>query len=279
MTVASLHVQTPRSLARFGRSPKGLLLGIFTVLAFLAAASLDGDDVAMNLALAVVTAAAVDLAVMAMRRKAWVFPDGAILTGLIVAFVLRPQEPAAVLALSIVVGLASKHLLRTRWSNVLNPAAVSLVFAGLVLNSGQSWWGALPGLGATGALAVLALGVFITDRINKLPMVLVFLGAYFALFTVAGIFGDSATVAEVFRTPDIQAVLFFALFMLDDPPTSPVRYEDQVVYGLIVATVAYFVYMSVGVVYYLPLALLAGNAWESGRRMFADQRRSRLMPA
>jgi Na+-translocating ferredoxin:NAD+ oxidoreductase RnfD subunit len=278
MTVASLPVQAPPSLARFARSPKGLLLGIFAVIGLLAVTSTPGET-AMNLALAVVTAAAVDLAVMAVRRKAWVFPDGAILTGLIVAFVLRPQEPAAVLALSIVVGLASKHLLRTRWSNVLNPAAVSLVFAGLVLNSGQSWWGALPGLGATGALAVLALGVFITDRINKLPMVLVFLGAYFALFTVAGIFGDAATVTEVFRTPDIQAVLFFAVFMLDDPPTSPVRYEDQVVYGLIVATVAYFVYMSVGVVYYLPLALLAGNAWESGRRLYADQRRNRPMPA
>jgi hypothetical protein len=42
-----------------------------------------------------------------------------------------------------------------------------------------------------------------------------------------------------------------------------------VVYALIVATLAYFLLMTFGVVYYLPLALLAGNVWESARRIYA----------
>jgi Na+-translocating ferredoxin:NAD+ oxidoreductase RnfD subunit len=276
MSIATLTLHPPRPILRLARSPKGILLGIFAILALLAVPTVGGNEVVRNLIVATTVAVAVDLCVSVWRRHERSFPDGAILTGVIVAFLLRPQEPASTIALAVAVGLASKHLLRTRWSNVLNPAAVALVFSGALLGAGESWWGALPDLGLWGALAVLGTGVFIADRINKLPMVLVFLGAYYTLFTIAALFGgESAEVAGIFRTPDVHAALFFALFMLDDPPTSPVRYEDQVVYGVIVATLAYLLLMEAGVVYYLPLALLAGNVWESGRRVYADRARKR----
>jgi Na+-translocating ferredoxin:NAD+ oxidoreductase RnfD subunit len=278
MSIATLTLQPPRSMLRIARSPKGILLGIFAVFALLAVPSVGGNEVLRNLVVATSVAAGIDLAFSVWRRGEWIFPDGAILTGVIVAFLLRPAEPASTIALAVGVGLLSKHALRTRWSNVLNPAAVALVVAGAFLEAGQSWWGALPDLGLWGALAVLGTGVFIADRINKLPMVLVFLGTYYTLFTIAALFGgESAEVAAIFRTPDVHAALFFALFMLDDPPTSPVRYEDQVTYGVIVATLSYLLLMEAGVVYYLPLALLAGNAWESGRRIYVARTRNRAI--
>lgn len=132
----------------------------------------------------------------------------------------------------------------------------------------------MPDLGIIGAVVLLGAGVFIADRINKLPMILAFFGAYFTMFTVASIF-RSATVAETFRTPDLQALLFFAFFMLDDPPTSPVRHEDQIVFGMIVAAVTYFIFMQFGGVYFLPAGLLAGNLWESGRRLVLSRIRTR----
>ena len=278
MSIATLTLQPPRSMLRVARSPKGILLGIFAVFALLAVPSVGGNEVLRNLLIATSVAAGIDLALSVWHRGEWAFPDGAILTGVIVAFLLRPTEPASTIALAVGVGLLSKHLLRTRWSNVLNPAAVGLVFAGAVLGAGENWWGALPDLGIWGALAVLGTGAFIADRLNKLPMVLVFLGTYYTLFTIAALFGgESAEVAAIFRAPDVHAALFFALFMLDDPPTSPVRYEDQVTYGVIVATLAYLLLIEVGVVYYLPLALLAGNAWESGRRIYTGWSRKRAI--
>ena len=96
---------------------------------------------------------------------------------------------------------------------------------------------------------------------------------YFALFTGVAIFESSASVAEVFRAPDIHASLFFAFFMLDDPPTSPVRYRDQIVFGAIVALSAYLVFMRLGAVYYLLAGLLVGNLVEAIRRTVARQRR------
>lgn len=71
---------------------------------------------------------------------------------------------------------------------------------------------------------------------------------------------------EVFRTPDLQAALYFAFFILTDPPTSPVKYRDQIVCGVIVALVSYAVFEWVGAVYYLLAGVLVGNIWEAWRR-------------
>ena len=280
MSLVSLTMDTQRSLKRRIKTPKGLLLAMFAVLAVVALVSVHAEQALPNLIIAAGTAAAVDMMIVALRRDEWLFPDGALLTGMIVALVLRPQEPAAVVMLAATVAILTKQFIRTRWSNILNPAAAGLVFATLVFGSGQAWWGALPQLEVLGAVLILGCGYYMANRLNKLPMILAFLGVYYALFTVAGFFGDTGVTAEVFRTPDLQAALFFSFFMLDDPPTSPVRIEDQVVYGIVVATAAYFIFISYGGVYYLPAALLLGNVWESGRRLYHDYARKRsVVPA
>ena len=72
---------------------------------------------------------------------------------------------------------------------------------------------------------LFATGVFITDPVNKVPLVIAFLGAYYALF--------------------------FAFFMLTDPPTSPTRYPDQILCGILVATASYAIFEWLGAVHYL----------------------------
>ncbi len=279
MTGSSVTWPRMRPVERFVRTPKGLLVIIFVGLAAVATLRLSGGTVSSRLLVAAATAALIEEPLCYWRERRWVLPDGAVLTGMIVAFVLRPQEPWTILIGVVALSIVSKHLLRTRWSNVFNPAAVALVFAAIVLKTGQSWWGGLPDLGLIGALVVLTTGALLADHLNKLAMVLAFFGTYFLLFAVAGLAGSSV-VSETFLTPDLQAVLFFAFFMLDDPPTSPVRHEDQLVFGVIVASVAYFVFMRFGGVYYLPAGLLAGNLWESGRRLVvsAERRRASSLP-
>jgi predicted branched-subunit amino acid permease len=77
---------------------------------------------------------------------------------------------------------------------------------------------------------------------------------------------DPQWVAEVFRTPDLEAALFFAFIILTDPPTSPAKYRDQIACGAIVAAVSYAFFEWAGVVYYLLAGVLAGNVWEAWRR-------------
>ena len=85
--------------------------------------------------------------------------------------------------------------------------------------------------------------------------------------------GEPRQVAEVFRTPDLQAVLFFAFFILTDPPTSLVKYPDQLVCGVIVGVASYAVFELVGAAYYLLAGVLVGNVWEAWRRAHSRTRR------
>jgi len=78
--------------------------------------------------------------------------------------------------------------------------------------------------------------------------------------------GNPQWVAEIFRPPDIQAVLYFAFIILTDPPTSPAKYPDQITCGVIVAVVSYAVFERFGVVYFLLAGVLVGNVWEAWRR-------------
>ncbi len=253
---------------RFLKTPKGLLLALLTVTTLAALSAQPLDDAGPSVLLAMAVAGLLDMAIIWVLRSEWEFPSGALLTGLIIGVILRPQEPTSVVVAVSVIAIVSKHVLRTRWSNIFNPAALALVASSFLFSTGQSWWGSMPDFGPVGIVVMCVTGLFIADRINKLPLVVVFLGAYFALFTAASFLGKPVDVAEVFRTPDLQATLFFAFFMVDDPPTCPARYEDQIPFGLIVAVASFVIFIVVGAVYFLPAGLLVANAWESGRRQF-----------
>lgn len=256
-----------RALRRFFRTPKGLLIAVLTALTAVAVPSVGLGRAAPGLAAALAAGALIDIPVLRLRDGEWAIPDGALLTGWIVALVLSPFEPWYVPALTTAIALATKHVLRIRTTNIFNPAAAALVITYYAFDTAESWWGALPESSPLLIVVLIALGVFITDRVNKIPLVLAFLGSYFVLFTVTAWFADPGTVAEVYRAPDLHAALFFAFFMLTDPPTSPPKARDQLVYGLIAGVGAYVFFELVGAVYFLLAGLLLANGWEAWRRV------------
>ena len=262
-------------LRRFIRTPKGLLLIILALLTVLASFGEGLRQVAPSLASAVLIAALIDAPILRARGQRWEFPSGAILTGLIVAMVLSPHEPWYVAGCTAAVAIVSKYLFRTRSANIFNPAAFAIVATFYVFNTGQSWWGALSEINPAAMVVLFGTGIFIADRVNKLPLVLMFLGSYYLLFTVTAFVGEPRLVSEIFRTPDLQAVLYFAFFILTDPPTSPVKYRDQLIYGAMVSVVSYGVFEIVGAAYYLLAGVLVGNIWEAWRRAHAHSKKAR----
>jgi Na+-translocating ferredoxin:NAD+ oxidoreductase RnfD subunit len=268
-----------RPLRRFFRTPKGIVLIIFTAIAAIAFTQVPANVALRPLLTATAAAAIVDVAVAKLARNEWVFPSGGILSGMIVGFILSPQEPWIVPIATAVLAITTKHLFRTRLANVFNPAALALVIAAVLFKSGESWWGALPDLGWGGVVIIAAAGYFIADRINKAPLVLVFLGTYLALFTAASFSGNGTQVAEIFRTPDLQMALFFAFFMLDDPPTCPVKYRDQMIFAVLVAAACFLFFEWFGWLYFLPAGLLVGNAYEAARKYTTRRPARRASPA
>ena len=255
-----------RRVKKFFRTPKGLLTIILVLLAAIATPSEGIRTVAPGLVIAAIAAGLVDLLILRAGKKVWEFPSGAVLTAMIVAMVLRAQEPWYVTTITSLGAIFSKYLVRSRSANVFNPAALAIIASFYVFHTGQSWWGALSERPPFTLLVLLAAGVFIADRVNKVPLVLAFLGTYFLLFTITAFVGDPQWVAEIFRPPDVQAELFLSFVILTDPPTSPTKYPDQIVCGVIVAAVSYAFFEWAGVVYYLLAGVLAGNVWEAWRR-------------
>jgi enediyne biosynthesis protein E5 len=259
------------TLRHFFKTPKGLLTVVLMLLGATAASHEGLRGVAPGVLSAVAVAATLDVLILRIRQRTrharWEIPSGAVLTALLVSMILSAQTPWYVVALTSALAVITKYIVRTRAGNVFNPAALAIVVTFPVFHAGQSWWGALPDVTPVVQLALIVSGVFIADRVNRMPLVLAFLAAYYGLFTFTSFIGDPAGVSEVFRTPDLQAALFFALFILTDPPTSPVRYHDQVIFAMIVALTSYAIFEWIGAVYYLLAGVLVGNVWEAWRRV------------
>lgn len=262
----------PRRLRRFFQTPKGLLTAVLAVLVAMAAPGQGGRAVAFGLATAIAAAGALDAVILRVRKGRWEYPSGAVLTAAIVVMVLRAQEPWYVSTATAVIAVASKYVFRAGEANVFNPAALAVVASYYLFHAGESWWGAQVDVQGPAKLVLMGAGVYITNRVNKIPLVLTFLGAYFALFTATAFAGNPLPIAEIFRSPDLEMALYFAFFILTDPPTSPPRYRDQVICGPIVAVVSYAVFKLSGLVYFPLAGVLAGNVWEAWRR--ARQRRT-----
>ena len=103
-----------------------------------------------------IAAMAVDVPILRYRSRKWHFPDGALLTGLIVAMVLSPHEPWWIAAVTSAVAVVSKYVMRVGKANVFNPAAFALVATFYAFDAGHSWWGSLPEAATAEAAALPA---------------------------------------------------------------------------------------------------------------------------
>jgi Na+-translocating ferredoxin:NAD+ oxidoreductase RnfD subunit len=219
------------------RTPKAQLLLIFGLFIAIAAPSAGGANLIPTLLAAVVPGLAIDGVWMSIESRRWRFPTSALLSSLIVFFILSTSESWLVVAWTSSFAILGKRILRTDREHFFNPAALALVWAPIAFGSGESWWGGLGDMPWIWIAVLGATGAYLTDRLNKFPLVLTFLAAYFGLFTLIAL-GNPTAVAEMFREPFLQAALFLAFFMLTDPPTSPNRYSDQVWFGLVAAVAA-----------------------------------------
>jgi hypothetical protein len=255
-------------LRRWLRSPKGNVIVVLCLLAAIAIPFEGVGRVAVQLLAAVAVSIGIDLAVSVVRHGSVSFPDSALITGMMVGLILVPGASLAAVLTASGLAMASKHVLRTPQFHLFNPAAVGLLASLALVPTGESWWGALSDLPPPFLAVLLTGGGFVAWRVNKLPAVIAFFGAYFAAFTVAAIVvgGSNASLAAVFRPPFLEAALFFGLLMITDPATSPSRLNDQVPFGGITGIVSAAAFVTTHGLHYLFIGLLVANAWFAWRR-------------
>ena len=127
------------------------------------------------------------------------------------------------------------------------------------------------------ALPVLLVsGIFIANRVNKLPMVLAFLGGYFLLFTATSFVGAPGRRRRDLPHPGRAGGA--VLRVLHPDRSADVAGEVSAircVCGAIVAAVSFAVFEWVGAAYYLLAGVLVGNVWEAWSRWRLARRRRR----
>ncbi len=172
-------------------------------------------------------------------------PLSPLITSLSLTLLLRTDVIVlAAVAASIAIG--SKFLVRVRGKHVFNPANLALV--SMMLLTDQAWissgqWGSA----TLAAFALVCLGFLVLTRAKRAETTLAFIGCYAAL-----LFGRALWLGDPLAIPLHQlqsgALLIFAFFMISDPMTTPNTGFGRIVFGAIVASIAF----TVQFVFYVP---------------------------
>jgi Na+-translocating ferredoxin:NAD+ oxidoreductase RnfD subunit len=248
---------------------------------------------------AILTCAALEVAITFHRRRAVVWPASAMLTGSGVALILRvPGTPddawstyrwyvfAGVAALS----LLTKYVIRYRGVHIFNPSNVGLVVAFIVLGSARAepldfWWAPLNGWMLTGYAVILIGGLLITTRLRLLAAAATYWITLAAGVAVLAASGHSMTARWAFAPVSgfdfwrvivtSPEVLIFVFFMLTDPKTVPAGRVGRIVFAFLVAAVSTLLMAPQTNEFGTKVALLGGLVVMCGLRPVLD----RVLPA
>jgi Na+-translocating ferredoxin:NAD+ oxidoreductase RnfD subunit len=245
---------------------------------------------------AVLTCAILEVALTFYKRRSFVWPASAMLTGSGVALILRiPGTPLndhwsthAWWAFAGVAGfsLMTKYVVRYRGSHVFNPSNIGLVIAFIVFGSARMepldfWWAPLKTWMILAYVVIVVGGVLISARLRLLAAVASFWLALAAGLGVLAASGHCMTARWAFApvcgfdywrvivtSPE---VFIFMFFMITDPKTLPAGRVGRVVFGLLVAVVSTLLMAAQTQEFWTKVALLGGLVIVCGGRPILER--------
>jgi ferredoxin-NADP reductase len=160
-----------------------------------------------------------------------------LITAMILACILPPADSvhrALLVALTGVIGMASKYLLTWRGSHFLNPAATGAFVMSVAGLLPATWWIATPSLVVPASL--LALAVLRKQR--KFQLFFVFAASAILLMLYIGVGFHDQSVWSVFKNAWLSwPIIFMGSIMLTEPTTLPPTRYYQLLFGVLVGTV------------------------------------------
>jgi Na+-translocating ferredoxin:NAD+ oxidoreductase RnfD subunit len=248
---------------------------------------------------AILTCAVLEVAITFRRRRAFVWPASAMLTGSGVALILRvpgtPDDAWSTYRWYVFAGVAAfslltKYVIRYRGAHVFNPSNIGLVVAFIVLGSTRVepldfWWAPLDAWMVAAYAVIVTGGLLITTRLHLLAAAATFWITLAAGVAVLAASGHCMTARWAFApvcgydfwrvivtSPE---VLIFVFFMLTDPKTVPAGRVGRVVFGFLVAVASTLLMAPQTNEFGTKVALLGGLVVVCAVRSVLD----RLLPA
>lgn len=154
--------------------------------------------------------------------------ESAIITGLIVGFVISSDEPFWKLICACVLAILSKYLIRFQKKHIFNPAALGIFLTTILFGASLQWKG-------TFAWHILIpFGIYFINKIKKAEVVLGYAVVSLILFT---------TQALLQRTPLGNIFSYFSYFyifvMVIEPKTTPVSSIGKFIFGAGIAALIF----------------------------------------
>lgn len=237
--------------------------------------------------IAAATASFLDAAVRFARTRQRICPTSALISGLIIALIMPVHQPWYIPVVAASLAMGSKHVLRMKGKNLFNPAALSVAACTFIfpepfhldhpkyLEAGPSMYFAQSYLrlndwtflllgghcwaASTSALAVMILGAMLLYKLRRVEQVTTFLATYILAFAIFACVAGQDIILRLLLEVFPSGVLFFSLFMLADPPTSPRARRGRALYGSLVAVLGFLLRFLASPVQFLLLALVTAN--------------------
>jgi len=209
---------------------------------------LDFDQTATNVAVIIAAALATQWLCSHTILGRPFDPLSPLITGFSLCLLLRASSPAP-LALSAVLPLASKFVVRFDGKHIFNPANFAiavLLLTDLAWISPAQW-----GSGTWAAFLFVCLACLVLSRAQRADIALTFLGTYIAILLARAFYlGDPLAIP--LKQMQSGALLLFTFFMITDPKTTPDRRSARMLYAVLVALVGAWLQFA----HFVPQALM-----------------------
>ncbi|HIH39543.1 TPA: RnfABCDGE type electron transport complex subunit D [Candidatus Woesearchaeota archaeon] len=193
----------------------------------------------------VITAVFTDAIIRRIKVRAWSYPVGAVISGLIVAIALSFTTSVYIVVLTAFTAMLLKNLIRVKGNHIFNPANLGLLVVGLILNPGLAWWAVInPWI-----MMIFLIPIY---KVKRFPVLLSFI----VLFSLLQLL-ESKSDFDLLYTAFL-GILFWVMVMIVEPLTSPQKTKSQAIFGCLTAIFA-FLFMQILPVYFMLAALAAAD--------------------
>lgn len=202
----------------------------------------------LAICLSVIFASAIEGAFLFLKNKKFSLSESAIISGLIIGFVLSSDQHWWIFFFAALLAIGSKYFIRFNERHIFNPAAFGIFMTIIILGAQTQWSG-------TYLWIILApFGIYFSAKIKKIEI----LCGYFLASVI--LFGAQALIQKVgFLNIFAYFSYFYIFIMMVEPKTTPFSRLGKYLFGIGVALVI-FILTNIGVRFDVELcSLLALN--------------------
>jgi Na+-translocating ferredoxin:NAD+ oxidoreductase RnfD subunit len=194
-------------------------------------------DFLLSLLLAVVFTVAFEAAFLFITRKKVTISESAVVTGLILGFVLTADQHnwLGIYVAAACFAIVSKHIIRFKGKHIFNPAALGVVMVMFFFNAQTAWKGTYLWY------VLLPVGLYFAYKMRKLEVLSGYGVAALGIFAVQAL-AQGSGLANIFG----YLSYFFIAIMLIEPKTTPMTQAGKVAFGVI-AAILIFIFNNAGV--------------------------------